>query len=287
MLGVVVANGTLGGGPALAASDILAPVINTNAAASFLVGGVIGPSSPADESDGVTWEIPELVKWSVTDDSGQICDFRIYAMAADSWPDPDNENGRLLLGMHSRTPSPYAGQVVDTFYDYDGAAGGNGDVDAGWKLVASDCSGNTARVDVVSLGETSVLQEDNRHTTYEYSRDPGALTYAGTWGTTTCACASWNAMRRTTSKGSSFTFTRTYERDDHLALVMAKGPGCGQADVFVDGVKTATINTHASTNTNRVIVFDKWMSAGVHKVRVVNRATTGHPRIDLDAVLTN
>ena len=68
---------------------------------------------------------------------------------------------------------------------------------------------------------------------------------------------------------------------------MAKGPGRGQADVFVDGVKTATINTYAQANSNRVIVYDKWMLAGVHTVKVVNKATAGHPRIDLDAVLAN
>lgn len=284
ILAVMLATGTGAGGPSYAATDVTAPVIKTNAAAGFLAGGVISTSTAVDDQDGYTWDIPVVVRWTVTDNSGQICDFEIRAMATDSWYEG---GGRLLLGLHTRTPSPYVSQVVDTFYDYDGSFGGGGDVSSGWKLIATDCSGNTATVNVMSHGETSVLQEDNRHATYDYSRDSGSLTYTGSWSTTTCACASWGAMRRTSSRGASFTFTRTYERDDHVALVMAKGPGRGQADVFVDGVRTATINTYAAANANRVIVYDKWMPAGVHTVRVVNRATAGHPRIDLDAVLTN
>ena len=94
-------------------------------------------------------------------------------------------------------------------------------------------------------------------------------------------------MRRTTVKNASAIFTRTYERDDHVALVMAKGPARGKFDVYVDGVKKSTVDTYAATNTNRVIVWDTWMAAGKHTVKVVNLATTNRPRIDLDAVLTN
>ncbi len=271
-------------GTAAAAADVTAPVIKTNAAAAFLVGGVIGPSVPDGEWDGYTWDIPMLVKWSVTDNSGQICGFEIYAMRMDSWPDV--EYGRLLLSVHSAHPSPFSGQVVDSFTDYDGAFGGSGDTASGWKLVAEDCSGNTASVDVRSRWQTTVTQETNRHASGN-SADPGMLTYTGTWRTTSCACASWGAMRNTSAKNASLTFTRSYDRDDHVALVMAKGPGRGKAAVYVDGIKVATVDTFANANVNRVIVFDRWMSAGTHTVKVVNLATSGHPRIDLDAMLTN
>ena len=57
--------------------------------------------------------------------------------------------------------------------------------------------------------------------------------------------------------------------------------------VIIDGAKTATVDTVAAANTNRVIVYDKWMPAGSHTVRVVNLATSDRPRIDLYAILTN
>lgn len=66
---------------------------------------------------------------------------------------------------------------------------------------------------------------------------------------------------------------------------MEKAPNRGSADVYVDGVKKATVNTYSSTTAHRVIVWQTVLAAGAHVVKVVNRATAGHPRIDLDAVL--
>ena len=169
--------------------------------------------------------------------------------------------------------------------EYDGALGGSDDSHQGWHLKAQDCTGNTTTIDIRTKYETVVAQEDGRDSGGLV--DPGTISYGGAWGTTSCTCASWGAMRNTSAKNASVTFTRTYDRDDHVALVMAKGPGHGKAAVYVDGVKVATVDTNARVNTNRVIVFDRWMTAGTHTVKVVNLATAGHPRIDLDAVLSN
>jgi hypothetical protein len=49
----------------------------------------------------------------------------------------------------------------------------------------------------------------------------------------------------------------------------------------------ANIDTFAAVNTNRVVVFQRMMPAGTHTVTIVNQATGGRPRIDLDAVMTN
>lgn len=68
-----------------------------------------------------------------------------------------------------------------------------------------------------------------------------------------------------------------------LAVVMAKGPNRGQAAVFVDGVKVATANTYSATSVNRTVVWRQTLSSAPHSLRVVNLATAGHPRIDVDA----
>jgi hypothetical protein len=264
-------------------------VIKTNAAAAFPVGAILGPT---DEGDGGSWDeytrqIPQLLRWTVTDNSGAICAFYSWQMPEEWWnDDPQTEGYTPDYAVRSRQTTPYSAQFTSWVSDYDGAFGSGGDTHEGWVMRAVDCAGNAATVKIQSSDELTVLQDDN----YYPNRDtlnPGQISYAGTWRVTSCACASGGTMRNATAGGASFTFTRTYERDDHVALVMAKGPGRGRADVYVDGTKVTTINSNASANANRVIVWDKWMAAGTHTVRVVNLATAGHARIDIDAVLTN
>ena len=73
---------------------------------------------------------------------------------------------------------------------------------------------------------------------------------------------------------------------DQVALVMALGPGRGRASIRIDGTWLTNIDTFAAVNTNRVVVFRR-MPAGTHTLTIVNQATPGRPRIDLDAVMTN
>ena len=280
--------------PAHAELDTTSPVIHSNDAAAFVVGSTINASDPVinDTFDRYTY-VQALLKWTVTDDSGSICAFDLYQASSDAYhPGDPGEFDYYdhLLSESSPQATPYVGQYIASTDDYDGALGSGGDADAAWVMTAKDCAGNTARFDIGIYRELSALQENNTYAT-DYQEwgttDPGHLTYIGTWSSVSCACASGLAMKRATAKGASFTFTRTYERDDHVALVMAKGPSRGSAIVYVDGVRKATVNTYATAVKNRVVVYDKWMPAGTHTVKVVNLATSGHPRIDLDAVLTN
>lgn len=57
------------------------------------------------------------------------------------------------------------------------------------------------------------------------------------------------------------------------------------AAIYVDGVYRKTINTNASKTKHRVVVWQAIYKPGKHTLRVVNKGTPGHPRIDLDAVL--
>ena len=82
--------------------------------------------------------------------------------------------------------------------------------------------------------------------------------------------------------GATATITTNRTR---VGLVMSKGPGRGRADITVDGAKVATIDTYAATTQNRIIVWTRDLGSGSHTVQIKNLATSGHPRIDLDAVL--
>jgi hypothetical protein len=58
--------------------------------------------------------------------------------------------------------------------------------------------------------------------------------------------------------------------------------------LLVDGVNRGTVDTFATTNRHRVVVWAGRMTTrGAHVVELVNQPTAGRSRIDLDAVLFN
>jgi hypothetical protein len=111
--------------------------------------------------------------------------------------------------------------------------------------------------------------------------------YAGAWASSTCGCWSGGTARKSTVKGASATFTYTYDRPGNVAVVMAKGTDRGAATISVDGVSRGTVDTHAGASAARVVVFSAPVSAGRHTVSVMNQASAGHPRIDVDAFLVD
>jgi hypothetical protein len=125
--------------------------------------------------------------------------------------------------------------------------------------------------------------------------EPSAeVTYSGDWATSNCACWSDGTTRRTTEQGASVTYQVPSPLYSHsgrqidnshyiLALVMAQGPDRGVAAVFVDDVKVGRVNTNAPTKANGTVVWRRTLTPGSHTVTVVNRATEGSPRIDIDA----
>jgi hypothetical protein len=82
------------------------------------------------------------------------------------------------------------------------------------------------------------------------------------------------------------TFTKEFIEGQHVAVVMANGPGRGSAEVHVDGAMVGTLDTNAAANDNRRVMFDWKMTAGVHSLTIVNSASLGQARIDIDAFMT-
>ena len=55
---------------------------------------------------------------------------------------------------------------------------------------------------------------------------------------------------------------------------------------MIDGEGVAKINLHASSLAYRRVVFAKaWASSGTHTISIVVSGTSGHPRVDLDALV--
>ncbi len=115
------------------------------------------------------------------------------------------------------------------------------------------------------------------------SQQSGA-TYTGTWAPTTFTGAWGGTARYSTAKGASATFRCTCEA---FTWVTDEDTSHGSAKVYVDGVLKKTINTQASTKKDRLIVYKYgWPADGSHTLKIVNRATSGHPRLTVDGFLT-
>ena len=134
--------------------------------------------------------------------------------------------------------------------------------------IAVDCGGGSSTTSLTSTG----YQE-------------GAASYTGTWRSTSFAGAWGGAARYTTAASASATFHCSSCRA--LAWVTDEDTAHGSAKVYVDGALKATIDTQSSATRNRVIVYKfEWATTGAHTLKIVNVATSGHPRISVDGFLT-
>ena len=105
--------------------------------------------------------------------------------------------------------------------------------------------------------------------------------YSSGWTTSTPSLASGGTLHHTGTAGAwaSFSFTGA-----GIAWVSYKGPTRGSARVYIDGAYLQTVSLYSASYVSKVVVFAKaWTSNGVHTIRIVNLATAGRPRIDLDA----
>jgi hypothetical protein len=240
---------------------------------SFVVGNVV---ERFPSCDGVEYalNIGQSITWAATDNVGVTS----YDLEA-------------LLGGAPATLLLFSQQTQYTDYDFgsddNGDCGGGSFSLEGFAVTARDHNGN-AVTKVVSSGDPhqccllSVTQEDGTSAT-------GATVtpeYKGPWSSMSCDCLSGMA-RSTTTVGARVLLTGSFERGEHIALVMNQGPSNGVAAIRLDDKLITTIDTYAPTETNRVVVFEHVMPAGTHTLMVVNRVTSGRPRIDLDAVITN
>jgi subtilisin family serine protease len=105
--------------------------------------------------------------------------------------------------------------------------------------------------------------------------------YSGTWSLVSSSSASNGKLHASTRSGASVEFKTTVRA---IAVVGRKGPGNGQAKVYVDGAYVQTINLYRSSTQSKVVVFNKsWTSNGVHSVKLVVVGTAGHSRVEVDA----
>ena len=113
-----------------------------------------------------------------------------------------------------------------------------------------------------------------------------AASYTGTWTDQSLTGAWGGAVTYTKAKSASATITFTGR---NLAWVGTKGANYGSASVYVDGVLVKTINCYASATAKRQFLMrysTGELTNSTHTVQIVNLATVGHPRIDVDGFVS-
>ena len=249
---------------AQAAADTTGPTLTVDAVSSYAVGQETGDSS-FYEPWGDFFPDPaahRTYKWTARDDSG-ICRYTVdEEHGVEGW----NEEGGEINVTTTHSSSGQYTFTVDGYY--------NSDDLSQIRINAYDCAGNV----------TSVLRPGDW---VAIERDYGPTIPAG-WGRTSCTCAIADSMLRTSTRNASLsTVVNAGGTNLHVALVMAKGPARGKAAIYYDGRYVTTVDTYASVNTNRVVMWGKSLNGTRnHTIKVVNLATSGRPRIDIDAYIS-
>jgi hypothetical protein len=109
------------------------------------------------------------------------------------------------------------------------------------------------------------------------------LVRSGRWRTS--AYSAWSKGSAVYAKADGTRISRTFA-GRAVAWVAAIGSTRGSARVLIDGVSVGTVNLHAATLRYRRIVFARsWATSGTHTITIVVSGTSGHPRVDLDALV--
>ncbi|MFD8967935.1 peptidoglycan recognition protein [Streptomyces sp. NPDC059568] len=137
-----------------------------------------------------------------------------------------------------------------------------------WSMTAYDQAGNSATASA-SVTPT-ILQETS-------------AVRSGTWTTKSSSSYLGGKSYSSSAKNASLTWTFTGKS---AAWVVSRAATSGQAYVYVDGVKAATVDLKSSTTKYRDAIWTKtWSASAKHTVKVVVAGTTGRPAITTDGLV--
>jgi hypothetical protein len=109
-------------------------------------------------------------------------------------------------------------------------------------------------------------------------KDDATAKAAGTWKSSSSVTAWLGATRTTTQAKASLSISVTGTR---LWIIGTRQLLGSAAQVYVDGVKVATIDTHGAP-AQRHVLWTKKVKSGKHTIRVVNLATKGRTHLTVD-----
>jgi len=235
---------------ALDAAGNLGPslsVVATTAEATppFVAAPVITLASGAQVG---TSTVPIVVSWSAADPSG-VASVELQ----------QSKNGGAWSAV--TLPAPTATSV-----SLSRAAGST----YAYRVRATDALANTSAWVAGSGGKLLARQESY-----------AGIVYGGSWTTATVASAYGGSLRYASTSKAIATLTFT---GSSVAWVAPRSATRGKADVYVDGVLATTVDLYAATAQARMIVFSQsGATATSHTLQIRVKATSGRPRVDLDA----
>ncbi len=137
-----------------------------------------------------------------------------------------------------------------------------------WSMTASDQAGNTATASV--SGTPVILQETS-------------AVKSGTWTSKSSTSYLGGKSLSSSSKNASLTWTFTGRS---VAWTVSRATTSGQANVYVDGVKTATVDLKSATTKYRDAIWTKsWAGSAKHTVKIVVVGTPGRPAVTTDGIV--
>jgi hypothetical protein len=137
-----------------------------------------------------------------------------------------------------------------------------------WNMTAYDRAGNTATASVT--GTPVILQETS-------------AVRSGTWTTRSSTSYLGGKSYSSSSRNASLTWTFTGRS---AAWVVSRAASSGQAYIYVDGVKAATVDLKSSTTKYRDAIWTKtWATSARHTVKIVVVGTSGRPTVTTDGLV--
>ena len=137
-----------------------------------------------------------------------------------------------------------------------------------FRVTATDQAGNTSTAVSTTGLEAVAFQESSQ-----------AVRYRGKWTTQADSRAWGGHLRYSGVRGASAKLTFTGRG---IAWIAETSPYLGNAVIYVDGSRVATINLREVTTYRWTGYVRMWASDGRHTLRVVVAGSAGHRRVDID-----
>lgn len=137
-----------------------------------------------------------------------------------------------------------------------------------WSMTAYDIAGNTR---TSSPAFTPVILQET------------SATKSGSWTSRSSSSYLGGKSYSSGTKNASLTWTFTGRS---AAWVVSRASTSGQAYVYVDGTRVATVDLKSSTTKYRQAVWTKsWSNSTQHKIKIVVVGTSGRPTVTTDGLV--